>query len=59
MPKSVTNDNWQNVYIPYFRGVSMRTTLPTEGIHRNESGIINLDNAEGPGSPLGEIVLVF
>jgi hypothetical protein len=28
----------------------MRTTLPTERVHRNESGIVNLDNAEGPGT---------
>lgn len=28
----------------------MRTSLPTEGVRRNESGIINLDNAEGPGT---------
>ena len=28
----------------------MRTTLPMGGVHRNESGIINLDSAEGPGT---------
>ncbi|KYQ50678.1 hypothetical protein ALC60_10221 [Trachymyrmex zeteki] len=28
----------------------MRTTLPVEGVHRNESGIVNLDNAKGPGT---------
>ncbi|KYN00529.1 hypothetical protein ALC62_08702, partial [Cyphomyrmex costatus] len=32
--------------IPYFRGIFMRTTLPVEGVHRNENGIVNLDNAE-------------
>ncbi|KYM99011.1 hypothetical protein ALC62_10261 [Cyphomyrmex costatus] len=36
--------------IPYFRGIFMRTTLPVEGVHRNESGFVNLDNAEGPGT---------
>jgi len=33
--------------IPYFRGIFMRTTLPKE-VRRNESGIMNLDNTEGP-----------
>ena len=28
----------------------MRTTLPTGGAYRNESGIMNLDHAEGPGT---------
>ena len=32
--------------IPYFRGFFMRTTLSLEGVRQNESGIINLDNAE-------------
>jgi len=31
----------------------MRTTLPISGIRRNENSIINLDNAEGPGTPGG------
>lgn len=35
--------------IPYFRGVFMHITLSTE-IHRNKSGILNLDNAEGSGT---------
>jgi len=35
--------------IPYFRGIFMRTTLPRE-VRRNENGIVNLDNAEGPGT---------
>jgi len=35
------------IRIPYFRGIFMRT-LPRE-VRRNESGIVNLDNAEGPG----------
>jgi len=33
--------------IPYFRVIFMRTTI-LRGICRNESGIMNLDNAEGP-----------
>jgi len=37
------------IHIPYFRGIFMRTTLP-KGVRRNESGIVNLDNAEGPGT---------
>ena len=28
----------------------MRNTLPTSGAHRNESGIVNLDDATGPGT---------
>ena len=28
----------------------MRTSLPTGGVQRNESGIVNLDNAEGSGT---------
>ena len=28
----------------------MRTALPTAGAYRNESGIVNLDNAEGSGT---------
>ena len=35
--------------IPYFRGVYMRNALPRE-IRRNESGIVNLDDADGPGT---------
>ncbi|KAG5328141.1 SETMR methyltransferase, partial [Acromyrmex charruanus] len=34
--------------IPYFRGIFMRTTLPTGGVYRNES--VNLDNADEPGT---------
>ena len=36
--------------IPYFRGVFMRDALPVDGTYHNESGIINLDNAKGPGT---------
>jgi len=36
--------------IPYFRGIFMRTTLPTGGVRRNESGIINFDNVEKLGT---------
>ena len=28
----------------------MRNALPAGGVRRNESGIINLDNVEGPGT---------
>ena len=28
----------------------MRNTLPTSGVRRNESGIVNLDDATGPGT---------
>jgi len=28
----------------------MRNALPISGIHRNESGIVNLDNARDPGT---------
>ena len=35
--------------IPFFRGVFMRDALPSR-IHRNESGIVNLDDAVGPGT---------
>ena len=36
--------------VPYFRGVVMRNALPTSGVHRNESGIVNLNDATGPGT---------
>jgi len=32
--------------VPYFRGVFMRDALPISGAHRNESGIVNLDDAQ-------------
>jgi len=32
--------------IPYLRGIFMRITL-SKGVYRNESGIVNLGNAEG------------
>jgi len=55
MSKGVTTDVQlrqlaKRMRIPYFRGVFMRTTLPTEGIRGNKSGIINLDNAKGSGT---------
>lgn len=28
----------------------MRDTLPTSGVRQNESGIVNLDDTEGPGT---------
>lgn len=36
--------------IPFFRGVFMRNSLPQGGVCRNESGIVNLDDSEGPGT---------
>ncbi|XP_071575288.1 uncharacterized protein [Temnothorax nylanderi] len=55
IPKGVTTNVQlqklaKRMRIPYFRGIFMRTALPTEGVRRNESGIVNLDNAEGPGT---------
>nr|XP_012222208.1 PREDICTED: uncharacterized protein LOC105672076 [Linepithema humile] len=35
--------------IPYFRGVYMRNALPDK-IHKNESGIVNLDDVDGSGT---------
>ena len=36
--------------IPFFRGVFMRNSLPINGVRQNESGIVNLDDVEGPGT---------
>jgi hypothetical protein len=35
--------------IKYFRGVFMHNELPSK-IHKNECGIINLDESHGPGT---------
>lgn len=35
--------------IPFFRGVFMRNSLP-KMIWKNETGIVNLDDANGPGT---------
>jgi len=56
MPKDVTTNVQlhqlaERMRISYFRGVFMRTILPTGGgggVRRNESGIVNLNNTEGP-----------
>ena len=53
LPKSVTINQCitattGKTYIPYFRGIFMRTILPIGGVYQNESGIINLNNADGP-----------
>jgi len=40
----------RRMHIPFFRGVFMRNNLPISGIRRNENGIVNLDNFEGPGT---------
>jgi len=37
------------MHVPYFTGVFMRNALPISGVRRSESGIVNLDNARGPG----------
>lgn len=56
MPAGVTTNTQldllaRRMRIPFFRGVFMRDTLPvTSGIHRNESGIVNLDDDSGPGT---------
>jgi len=39
----------KRMQIPYFRGVYMRDSLPRK-IRRNESGIVNLDDVDGPGT---------
>jgi len=54
MPKGFTSNVQlqqlaNRMRIPYFRGIFMRTTLPRK-VRRNESGIVYLDNAEGPGT---------
>ena len=36
--------------IPHFRGVFMHNALPVGGPKYNESAIINLDDASGPGT---------
>ena len=35
--------------IPFFRGVFMKDALPSK-IWTNETGIVNLDNSDGPGT---------
>jgi hypothetical protein len=35
--------------IPFFRGVYMKDLLPKK-IWKNETGIVNLDNSDGPGT---------
>jgi len=38
------------IHIPYFRGVFMRNALPISDARRNESGIVNLDDARSSGT---------
>jgi len=38
----------RRMYVPYFRGVFMRNALPISGACRNESGIVNMDDARDP-----------
>ncbi len=40
----------RRMHVPYFRGVFMRNALPISGVRRNESGIVNLDDARNPGT---------
>lgn len=35
--------------IPFFRGVFMKDALPAK-VWKNETGIVNLDNTDGPGT---------
>ena len=56
MPSAATtnvqlNEFARRMRIPYFRDVFMRNALPTIGARRNESGIMNLDDATGPNTP--------
>ena len=55
MPSGATtnvqlNELARRMRVLYFRGVFMRNTLPTSGVRRNESGIVNLNDATGPGT---------
>ena len=55
MPSGATtnaqlNELARRMRVPYFRDVFMRNALPTSGARRNESGIVNLDDATGPGT---------
>ena len=55
MPTGVTTDAQldqlaRRMRVPYFRGVFMRNALPASGARRRESGIVNLDDATGPGT---------
>jgi len=55
MPAGVTTNMQldqlsRRMHISYFRGVFMRNALPISGACRNESGIVNLDDARGSGT---------
>jgi hypothetical protein len=55
MPQGVTTNVQllqlaKRMHISYFRGVFMRNNLPINGARENESGIINLDDTDGPGT---------
>ena len=43
--------------IPFFRGVFMKDALPAK-VWKNETGIVNLDNTDGPGT-LGCVIKNF
>jgi len=40
----------RRMHVPYFRGVFMRNALPISGAHRNESSLVNLDDARDSGT---------
>jgi len=55
MPSGATtnvqlNELPRRMRVSYFRGVFMHNMLSTSGAHRNESDIVNLDDATGPGT---------
>jgi len=44
------NQLTRRMHVPYFRGVFMHNALLINGVRRNESGIVNLDDVRGPGT---------
>jgi len=55
MPASVTTNIQldhlaRRMHVPYFKSVFMRNALPISGACRNESGIVNLNDARGSGT---------
>ena len=55
MPSGATinvqlNELARRMRISYFRSIFMRNTLPTSGVRRNESDIVNLNDATGLGT---------
>lgn len=66
--KALTNEDLSQfadcLKIPFFRGVFMKDELPNQ-IRINETGVVNLDNTNGPGThwvcykKLGNIVYYY